>query len=166
MLFRDILAIKKEDNKFHDLKRTSSPWDVPDRLVKGFANPIDKLRTRLEALTKLGNGGNARLLGENERLMKENVRLLEETNALKAAAPPPPAPLNERKFLQRTELKKNTKWSTGFSEQYKPRFYMNNDCGETVWEKPADYGGEEEQRDSTKILRRLSSRSGSWGVEK
>ena len=53
MLFRDILAIKKEDHKFYDVKRASSPWDVPDRLFKELADPVDALRAKLEELRHL-----------------------------------------------------------------------------------------------------------------
>ena len=50
MIFRNILAIKKEDHKFYDVKRASSPWDVSDRLFKILPDPTDMLRAKLEEL--------------------------------------------------------------------------------------------------------------------
>ena len=51
MLFRDILAIKKEDHKFYDVKRASSPWDVPDRLLKVSRTPPTSSTPRSNGFT-------------------------------------------------------------------------------------------------------------------
>ena len=53
MIFRNILAIKKEDHKFYDVKRAFSSWDVPERLHKNMPDPIDMLRAKLEELHHL-----------------------------------------------------------------------------------------------------------------
>ena len=77
MLFRDILAIKKEDHKFYDAKRASSPWDVPDRLFKGLSDPVDALRAKLEELRHLEKVGEKVAADERvKELQAENTRLL------------------------------------------------------------------------------------------
>ena len=83
MLFGDILAIKKEDHKFYEVKRASSPWDVPDRHFMGLADPNEMLKAKYEELRHLEKVGKEVVVDERvKKVEAENARLRE---ALKAA---------------------------------------------------------------------------------
>ena len=96
ILFRDILAIKKEDHKFYDVKRASSPWDVSDRLFKILPDPTDMLRAKLEELRHFEKV--RKDVEADERVVKADAKSAEleaenaRLRAAAAAAMPPPAP--------------------------------------------------------------------------